>query len=357
VRPLLPVTLFVVSACPRTAAEPPAPPAPLSVHCVAAAVEPLRRTVALKGLVEVSPGHHALVAAQTAGRLLSLAVREGQAVQKGALLAEVDARQAQDTAVQAKAALAAAEAGVQNARVSAERTQRLFEHGIAARQEVDDAEARLASQRAASDGARAALEVATRNVSFATVRAPLSGVVLRTLRSPGDLVDGTPATPIAELGDPQALDLLANAAPAALVQLQLGQRGAVGFDAVAGRSWPVSVASLSPMIDPSSGLGVVRLSFVGDGGLPPIGLSGEARVEVGTAAAAVVVPSTALRGAPAGGFEVLRCAEGHLQVTPVVLGAREGERVEVTQGLEGGQRVVEREVLGLDDGAAFTESR
>ena len=355
-----PVRLFVacvvliISGCRRNT-EPVAPAPTLQVRCVTVASEPLARTVTLRGVVEVAPGHHALVAAQTAGRITSLAVHEGQRVESGAVLAEVDARQASDAALQAQAALAVAEAGVQNAKISAERTGRLFEHGIAARQEVDDAEAKLQALRATVDGAKAALEVAKRNVSFATVRSPASGVVLRTLRAPGDLVDGTPATPIAEVGDPGKLDLLANAAPNELVQLVLAQKGVVHFEALPGRTWDVEVSSIAPMLDPTTGVGLVRLSFAPGPTAPPIGLAGEAKVEVGTVPDALVIPATALRGASGGGWEVVRCEAGHLRVSPVVVGSRSGELVEVSSGLDAGQRVVPASVLGLDEGTVFEE--
>lgn len=349
---LLLLSLAWISGC-RRSPEAVTPEAPLAVRCVAVVSGPLARTVSLRGVVEVAPGHHALVAAQTAGRLTSLAVHEGQRVERGALLAEVDARQASDAALQAQAALSVAEAGVQNAKVSAERTTRLFEHGIASRQEVDDADARLLSLRASVEGARAALEVANRNVSFARVRAPLSGVVLRTLRAPGDLVDGTPATPIVEVGDPSKLDLLSSAAPAELIQLAAGQPGVARFEALPGRTWDVEVTSIAPMLDATTGVGSVRLGFAPGPPGPPIGLAGQARVEVGTSENVIVVPSTAIRGSAGGGSEVLRCEGGHLRATPVELGARLDGGVEVGAGLSFGQHLVPADVLGLDDGAAI----
>lgn len=345
---------MVLSACPRPSPPEAAPPV-LQVHCVPVSREPLTKTITLRGVVEVAPGFHALVAAQTPGRLTSVLVQEGQRVQSGAVLAEVDARQASDAALQAQAALAGAEAGVQNAKVSAERINRLFEHGIAARQEVDDANARLLAMRATSDGARAALEVAKRNVSFATVRAPLSGVVLRTFRAPGDLVDGTPATPVVEVGDPSKLNLLSNAAPSELVQLVIGQHGAAHFDALPGRTFDLEVKTIAPMIDATTGVGLVRLAFSAADKAPPIGLSGEVKVEVGTVPDALVIPSTAIRGARGGGWEVLACEAGHLKALAIEPGTRAGPRVEIVSGVTAGQKIVADEVLGLEDGAAFQE--
>jgi RND family efflux transporter MFP subunit len=268
------------------------------------------------------------------------------------VLAEVDGRQARDAALQAKAAMAGAQAALVNATVTAERTSRLLEHGIAARQEVDDAQARLASARAAAAAAQSALDAADRNAAFATVRAPIAGVVLRTVRAPGDLLDGTPATPLLELGDPAFLNLLVSAVPRDLVELAVGQVGEARFEALPDKRYRVTVSTIAPMIDPLTGVGTVRLSF--EGPTPPIGLAGEAHLAAGESEA-LVVPSSALRGGASGGSELLRCEEGKLVVTPVVLGARDGAKVQIRAGLTAGQRFVERDVLGLEDGQVLEE--
>lgn len=316
----------------------------------------MARSVTARGLVEIAPGGHALVAAQATGHVVSLLVHEGQRVARGDVLAEVDARQVSDSAQAAQASLAAAEAAVQNARVSAERASRLFDAGIAARQEVDDAEARLRSAEAAAWGARATVDVSRRAVSFATVRAPLEGVVLRALRGPGDLVDGTPATPIVDVGDPAKLDLLLSLTPAQWVLVKVGQPGVARFDALPGRTWKVEVHSVGPAVDATTGLGLARLTFAPAEVLPPIGLVGEARVDVAPATEVLTVPETALRGSASGGFEVLRCEAGVAHVAPVEVGERLGARVAL-QGLDAGVLVVESEVLGLDDGVAIEAPR
>jgi multidrug efflux system membrane fusion protein len=354
---LLPLLLLVALAACQRAPEAPAESPAVTRRCVPVTAGPLARSVLVRGVVEIAPGYHALVAARASGQVVALLVHEGQAVERGQVLAEVDARQAADSAALARSTLAAAQAGSENARVSAERAARLLDAGIASRQEVDDALARLRAAEAAVEGARSSLEVAQRAVSFATIRAPLPGLVLRTLRGPGDLVDGTPATPIVDVGDPSHLDLLVNVSPAELIQLALGQRGVARFDALPGRSWAVEVQTLAPMLDATTGLGVARLGFTDAGVSPPIGLPGEARVEVGQVARALTAPDTALRGSPSGGFEVLRCEAGRARVTAVEVGARQDGRAEIVSGLREGVRVVEADVLGLDDGTALEEAR
>ncbi len=356
--PCLLASLVVVAAACRHAppAEEAETPTTVRVRCVAPEVRRLARRVTLRGTVEIAPGFHTAVAPQVPGRLLSVAVREGDRVRRGAVLATVDARAAQDAVVQAQAALAGATAAQQSAAAAAQRTHALLDHGIASRQEDEDAAARLAAARAQATAARASLDLATRTVSFATVRAPQDGVVLRALRAPGDLVDGTPATPVLEIGDPSRLEMLASAAPADLVQLSAGQPGEATFEALPGRHDAVTVRAIAPSIDANTGVGSVRLAFATSASGPPIGLAGEVRIDVGAQDGVRMIPATALRGTPAGGSEVLVCEAGHVHAREVQLGARDGERVEVREGLAGDARVVSSGVLGLADGAPFTEA-
>ena len=127
----------------------------------------------------------------------------------------------------------------------------------------------------------------------------------------------------------------------------------VRFEALPNRTWELEVKSISPMIDATTGVGLVRLAFRPGATLPPIGLSGEVKVEVGSISDALTVPSTALRGSSTGGVEVLTCEAGHLHAIAVEVGARSKDQVQVLSGLTAGQEVVPTEVLGLQDGAAI----
>lgn len=328
--------------------------AAIPVRCVAPTIARIRRAVMLHGTVEVTPTRHALVAPQAAGRLTAVLVREGDPVRRGNAVATVDARPGQDAVTQTRAALAGARAAADSAAATASRTERLFAHGIAARQDVEDSTARVAAAHAQAVAAGTAYDAAARSLSFATVRAPLDGVVLRTLRAAGDLVDGTAATPVVEIGDPRALELLANAAPVDLVQLAPGQTGVARFSALPGRSFPVHVATIAPAIDPTSGVGAVRLTLAATPA-PPIGLAGEADVDVGAQEAARMIPETAIRGTPAGGSEVLICDHGRLRAKEVRLGARVGGAVAVLDGIGLADRVVDSDVLGIAVGASYQE--
>jgi RND family efflux transporter MFP subunit len=380
--------VLVVACCRRGAARPePAEPAAANPESAAPAGEPeaekeggpkhikvrcapvtqqlLRDRIEVHGTVMPLPDRDALVTPQVAGRLTKVLVREGDPVKQGQVVAEVDPGPIADQLREAQALVAKAAAEEQNARVTLERVERVFQRGIAARQEVDDASARAAAARAAQAQAAAAARRAQRQLEFATVRSPLAGVVLRVLHHSGELVDGTPATAVVEVGDPSALELYADAAAQDLVQLTRQSPATVVFSALPGRSWPGTVAAVAPAVDRTTGLGKVRVALQlappGHGIAPPVGLYGTALIASGESRQGLLVPSTALRNRSGLLAEVVVCSSaGTAQVRPVQLGLTLGSsadaQVEVRSPSEDRaplaptDRVAVEPVLGINEG-------
>lgn len=339
--------------------EEPAPaPARRTVRCAAAEAATLTDALELRGTVSPLPERDAQVAPQVAGRLLRVQVREGDVVAVGQPIASVDDASLVDDARAARAVVARASAELENARATSARVQRVFEHGIAARQEVDDAKARADTTAAARSEAEAAARRAERQVERATVRSPLRGVVVRVLRRPGELVDGTPATPVVEIADPSVLELTADATASDLVRIEKGQTADVVVAALPGATWTGLVAAVSPAVDRTSGLGVVRVTLVlAAASRPPIGVLGTARIRTGRARQAVVVPQAAVRTGAGTENEVVLCgADGLAHVRSLGRGVRLDGKVEAP-GLSAGEAVVVEPVLGIADGEAIDVTR
>jgi multidrug efflux pump subunit AcrA (membrane-fusion protein) len=116
----------------------------------------------------------------------------------------------------------------------------------------------------------------------------------------------------------------------------------------------VVVRTVAPAIDVTTGVGLVRMTIAPEATpRPPIGLAGGASVDVGERPAALVVPASALRGAAAGGSELVVCDQGHARVAAVEVGARRDGRAEITRGITAEERVAVDNPLRLSDGAAI----
>jgi len=114
------------------------------VHCALAQARELRDTLEIHGTIAPLPDRDALIAPQVPGRILQVLVREGDRVKRDQALARIEDAALRDQAAQTAAQLAKARAETHLAATSRERIQRVFDHGIAARQELDDAVARVA---------------------------------------------------------------------------------------------------------------------------------------------------------------------------------------------------------------------
>jgi RND family efflux transporter MFP subunit len=328
-----------------------------TVRCEQVTLARVADAIDLAGAIAPLPDRDALVAPQVGGRVVRVLVREGDAVADGQVVAQIDAALLGDQARETEAALARARAERTNADATLARAQRVFEHGIAARQEVDDATARAASARAAEAEADAVAQRNRRQVERATVRSPMAGVVLKVFRRPGELVDGTPATPVVEIADPSRLELVASAPAADVVRLRAGQPATIAVAALPGSAWTGEVAVVSPAVDRATGLGTVRVSLApSDAPRPPVGVLGSARVVAGEARLAAAVPPAALRGS-GGQTEVVVCgADGVAHVRAIRRGADAGDRVEV-EGVTPADSVVVDPVLGVADGEAIEVAR
>lgn len=335
-----------------------APPVP--VACEAARGAEAKGTIALRGVVSAPPDRDAVVAAAVAGRLASVNVREGDRVKAGQLLATVDDPSLGAAVGVEDAARAGAVAGLKSADAALARARRLLAKGIAAQREVEEAEARRAAAAAELRAIDARRSGALRQRDRAHVKSPIDGVVVRLHRHAGELVDGTPASPIAEIADPSSLELRADVAAADLVRVAEGTPVTIQLDALPGVELAGAILFVSPAVDPATSLGVVRASIQQPAGSAvhlALGLAGEIALPVTGRPGAVLAPAVAVRRSPEGAEEVVVCSrkgDGLVAaVRPVVVGAHAGDVVEIASGLESGELVVTQHVLGLEDGAAL----
>jgi len=338
---------LLLAAC-GGATETAAPDEPTPVATCAVGHAPIVDRRSLHGVVDTPPDRRALVAAQTAGRIEQVHVREGDAIAQEALLAEIEAGPASDARMQATAHLAEATALVRTQQEARDHLAHLVERGIAPRAQLEEADGRLAALTEAETAARALSSEARRGFARTRVTSPLAGTVLRLLRHPGETVDGTPATPIVEIADLTALEMVATVSSRDLLAITRDQVVHVTID---GLPAPLDghVRSVSPTLDPATGTGTVRIALDGLDRTLPLGLAAEGLVEIGTHDA-LVVPAEAVRSGPAGTTEVLVCEDGEAHPLAVTVGTRADGHAEITSELDPSVRLVAR-AIGLPDDA------
>lgn len=135
----------------------------------------------------VEPVKRSTVAAQTGGRIAQLAVKAGDAVRAGQLLATIDDRETRTGLDRSSAQAAQAQAELRNAQAQFQRTRELQSKGFVSMAALDTAQAALQSAQGARDQATAAQRQSRIEQDFTRVTAPYDGWVLETLVQSGDL--------------------------------------------------------------------------------------------------------------------------------------------------------------------------
>ena len=151
----------------------------------------------------VQPVQQSTISAQAAGRLVSMAVKPGDRVKAGQLLATINDSETQAGVQSSQAQVAQAQAQLRNAQANFERTRDLLAKGFISSAAMDSADAQLKSAQAARDQAGAGARQAGLSQGFTRVTAPFEGWVLQTQAEEGDLA--MPGTPLLTLYAPAPL--------------------------------------------------------------------------------------------------------------------------------------------------------
>jgi HlyD family secretion protein len=324
----------------------------------------------------VASKRRSIIAPLIPGRLVEVAVEEGEAVQEGQVLARLDDRDAR-VALQraeaevraAQARLAAAQAQERNARRTEARTQRLAREGVIPRSQLQDvqtaaraAEAELRGAEAQLTAIRRALEAARLQLSHTVVRAPFAGTVARKLADEGAVL--APAAleqanlgGIVELVDLRALEVQAEVSEEQLSRVESGQPALVFLDAFPDRVFRARAGTVRPAIDRSKATAQVKVEFLSppEGALPDMGakvsfLSEELSPEaVAANEQELRVPASAVV-TEEGQATVWVVEDGRLSRQPVRVGERLGDEVVLEAGPPPGTQVVLAPEPRLRDG-------
>ena len=300
------------------------------------------------GVLAPLPGRDVKVGALVPGRVDRVFVAEGDAVKVGQPLAHVEAEPLKQHVSEATAQREQAQAALVNARTKLERADRLFKDGIAAKQEVDDARAGLVAAESALKQAQATGGIAGVNLTRATLRAPIDGVVAAILVPAGQPVDGN-GTPVIEVADTKLLDLRAPVSAALVGDVSVGQRAELDVEGVGRVSG--AVEAIAPLVDPTTNTVVVRIKVPNDSGKLRGGMFARGAI-LGEAHPGLAVARSALLPGDGGAATNVAVVdkEGVVSHRSLVLGADAGDRVEVKKGLQAGERVIVAGGYALPDG-------
>ena len=300
----------------------------------------IQSKLSVSGTISALPNQDVRVSSLVPGRVGQMMVEEGDRIHEGQVLAKIDDRPFHDQVQQAQAAVDQAKANLENSSLNLERNEKLLARGIAARKDVEDARTQAAVNKAALSQAEAALSIAGLNLSRAEVRSPLAGMVVKRLLSVGEQVDGTAAQPVFEVANTSEVELFGNVPALYLNKIRVGQALSIITDAFAGKVFEGHVVAISPAVDPTTNVGLVRIRIGNGAGLLRLGMFLTAQVPLETQHNALVTPLAAVYRDPDGNPEIYRVEGEKAEAVPVKLGLETQDRVELLSGAEEGETIV-----------------
>lgn len=304
------------------------------------------------------------VRARTGGILLERTYIEGSWVKEGDVLFKIDPKPAQAAYDQAKGDLAKLEATLQNAALERKRIASLRDAKVVSEQEYDDAVAAYESALASVEAAKARVREAKINLGYTEVKAPISGITSKETRSEGSLitldesgsllttitvlnplyvnfsVPGTEALSMRRMMDNGSASL---AKEGYTLQLQLadnsrlGEKGKINF--------------ADKMVDPKTGTIRMRGQFENKKSLLLPGEFVRVIIEGAILNNAVTIPQSAVLFTSNTPLVYVLDKNNIASPRPVTLGETVGSNFIITNGLEGGERIVSQGIIKVRPGS------
>ena len=300
--------------------------------------------VLIDALGTVTPPITATLVPQVSGVLTEVLFTEGQMVSKGQVLARIDVRPYEQTLLQARGARAKDEAQLAAARVTLGRYQTLLAQDSIARQDVDTQAALVKQLEGVVEADRASERAAELNVSFASIRAPISGRIGLRAVDPGNLVSSNSATGIANITQITPIDVVFTVPQDRVPAVQAAQRKGKLPVAALDRARTQTLAegqflTLDNQVNTATGTVRAKARFANaDDALFPNQFV-NARLQLGTESG-VLVPVTAVRTGPQGDYVYVVDDERTAHMRAVTRGLATVDQVLIARGLQAGERVV-----------------
>ena len=316
----------------------------------------------------VTARRRATVSSKVTGRVIEVNVEEGMAVREGQVLARLDDSTLRASLGLARAQLEAArqtlpeiDVRLAEARTNLRRREQLMKEGLTTASDLDQAQAEVNSLLARIGSVREQIKVAESQVALQqtaiddmVIRAPFSGVALSKDAQPGEMVSpvsaggGFTRTGISTIVDMRSLEIEVDVNESYINRVTPDQPVSAVLDAYPDWQIPARVIAVVPTADRQKATVLVRIGFTALDPriLPDMGVKVTfLRAKDADATAAVVaqpmtlVPKGAVKEDGAARY-VFLVRNQTVERRAIKTGGTDGDRLEVTAGLKGGDRVV-----------------
>jgi RND family efflux transporter MFP subunit len=327
----------------------------LIVKATTAVTKPMPVLIEAVGTVE--PEHSVQVRAQVSGVLEAVKFKEGDTVQAGQLLFEIDRRTFLAAYNQAQAQLARDQAQLENARVQRDRLEPLLKREFITQQEFDVAVTSTKSLEATVAADRALVEQARIQLEFSTIRAPIAGRTGSLAIKPGNLVPTAGGgVPLVTINSTDPILVSFSIPERQLEELRRNQNDKnMRIEILTERSGPSAAEGKLVFIDntitPQTGTVLLKTRVSNKNEILWPGQFANVRIVLRIEAAAVVIPENAVQPGQDESFVYLIDQDSRVQVRPIKIARQIGGDVVIAAGVAAGDRVITEIPQALQPGA------
>ena len=305
----------------------------------------------------IVPERDAKLRAQVSGPVLRTFAEQGEHVNAGAILAQLDDRIFREAWLSAKSSLANAQNSADIAAREFARAERLIKEGAIANRDLEVASRSNMTAQSAVDDAKSRLATAEENLARTKITAPFAGVVSERAVSAGDVV--APGAAMYTVVDPSTMRLEAAVPAEQLGAIRIGARVKFSVNGYGDRKFVGTVTRINPTADPVTRQVRVYATIPNEvrGGAPLVGgLFAEGRI-ASSSRTGLVAPSGAVdqRGvAP----HVVRLKNGRVEHVAVELGLHDkvAELFEIRAGVSAGDTLLVGAAQGISVGTSVRVS-
>ncbi len=296
---------------------------------------------------------------KVAGNVSRIRIKVGDQVKKGALIAELDARDFQLQMQEAEAGLQQARAQAVNANANYKRVRSLYENNNASRSDLDAARSQYESAEASVRSIDKKLELARSQLSYTRLRAPFTGTVASIPVEENENVNV--GAVIATIAADNRPEVKVNVPEEFIYQIQNGQRVDIRFSTISEKMFAGLVNEVSFVADESSTYPIIIKMESPSEAIRP-GMSADITFDFQDSKAKeapkLIVPVKSVGEDPAGNFvfviEVGEDEVGTVRKRKVSIGDLLPEGFEVKDGLKEGEIVATAGLRSLLDGMKVT---
>lgn len=286
----------------------------------------------LTGTATLEAEEEAEVVAKTSGIVEEILVEEGMFVKKGQILAKLEEDMLAIEVDKARADLNKLENDFQ-------RDKELFQKNLISKEEFQNTRFQFDAQKAAFEKARL-------NLEYASIRAPITGVVATRYIKTGNMVNLN--QPVFKIVDFKHLIANLFVPEVEIHKIQPGQRANLSFDASNGTVFEGYVERISPIVDPSSGTVKVTVAVKNENSYVKPGMFARVRIIYDTHQNSLLIPKQAVLSED--GSEVVFTIQDSVAIKKQVKTGYESEAmVEIMEGLSLGEKIVVVGQSGLKD--------